>query len=266
MGAFLPCVARNSRPSDLKVFRRLVTTSPTHTIHPNTLIDCLHGEGWRELRKRSLGGGIGADAGKSLKAGIRSDVDNGSACLESLLSGLNRKNPIGIVAALRFNMLLFVVTFSTPFECVWKRLTQIRASSNSGTIDCFSTLGNRLCAKYCSCRKGIVLLISIKLKSHQRLYGILCHITDSRIKTSEVPKRSNWPAEELHSRSQTPIGVLSSAGKVTGREKLVSAILLNETEQWRSVECVFHETDARTILVLSFDAVAGVPNNRARQR
>jgi hypothetical protein len=96
--------------------------------------------------------------------------------------------------------------------------------------------------------------------------GILCHITDSRIKTSEVPKRSNWPVEELPSGSQTPTGVLSSAGKVTGREKLVSAIRLNETEQWRGIEHVLCGMDAPTTLVLSFDAVAGVPNNRARQR
>ncbi len=72
--------------------------------------------------------------------------------------------------------------------------------------------------------------------------------------------------EELPSRSQTPIGVLSSAGKFTGREKLVSALRLNEAEQWRGIEQVFRGTDARTILVLSFDAVEGVLNNRARLR
>jgi len=80
-----------------------------------------------------------------------------------------------------------------------------------------------------------------------------------------VPKRSNWPVEELHSRSQTPIGVLSSAGKFMGREKPVFAIRLNEAER-RGLEDVFRGTDARMIPVFSFDAVARVPNNRARQR
>jgi hypothetical protein len=97
-------------------------------------------------------------------------------------------------------------------------------------------------------------------------YGILFHVTDIRIKKFGVPKRLNWPVEELPSRSQTPIGVLSSAGKFTGREKLVFALRQNEAEQSRGIEHMFRGTDARTILVLSFDAVAGIPNTRARQR
>jgi hypothetical protein len=86
---------------------------------------------------------------------------------------------------------------------------------------------------------------------------------DQNIRSAEAIKLA---CGELPSGSQTPIGVLSSAGKVTGREKLVSAIRLNETEQWRGIEHVLCGTDAPTTLVLSFDAVAGVPNNRARQR
>jgi hypothetical protein len=39
--------------------------------------------------------------------------------------------------------------------------------------------------------------------------------------------------------------------EIYGEEKLVSAIRLNDTEQWFGVDHVFHGTGARTILVFS---------------
>jgi hypothetical protein len=75
----------------------------------------------------------------------------------------------------------------------------------------------------------------------------------------------NWPVEELHSGSQTPMGVLSSAGKFTGREKLVFALRLNEAERC-GIEDAFRGQDACTMLVLPSDSAVSARVNRARQR